>query len=87
MILVEQLREEIETLRGQVEDEQGNGDMLQRGMFREFKVGCIFPMNVLSILPHAKFGRNDHRDQGMSINDSFRNGTQRNCSQEDDFRT
>ena len=31
---VEQLREEIETLRGQVEDEQGNGDMLQRGLFR-----------------------------------------------------
>ena len=29
--LVEQLRQEIETLRGQVEDEQGNNDMLQRG--------------------------------------------------------
>jgi len=29
---VEQLRQEIETLRGQVEEEQGNGDMLQREM-------------------------------------------------------
>ena len=35
---VEQLREEIETLRGQVEDEQGNGDMLQRGLFRNFLI-------------------------------------------------
>jgi len=31
-VTVEQLRQEIETLRGQVEDEQGNGDMLQREM-------------------------------------------------------
>ena len=26
------------------------------------KVGCVFAMVVVSILPHAKFGRNDHRE-------------------------
>ena len=25
-------------------------------------VGCIFPMVVVSILPHAEFGRNDHQE-------------------------
>ena len=27
-----------------------------------FKVGCVFPMVLVSILPHAEFGRNDHRE-------------------------
>ena len=26
------------------------------------KVGCVFSMVVNSILPHAEFGRNDHRE-------------------------
>ena len=26
------------------------------------KVGCVFPMVVVSILPHAEFGPNDHRE-------------------------
>ena len=26
------------------------------------KVGCVFPMVVVSILPHAEFGQNDHRE-------------------------
>ena len=25
------------------------------------KVGCVFPMVVVSLLPHAEFRRNDHR--------------------------
>ena len=45
--------------------------MLQRGLFREFKVGCVFPINVLSILPHAKFGRNDHREDEPHFTDTI----------------
>ena len=26
------------------------------------KVGCVFPMVVVSIQPHAEFGPNDHRE-------------------------
>ena len=26
------------------------------------KVGCVFPMVIASILPHAEFGPNDHRE-------------------------
>ena len=26
------------------------------------KVGCIFPMFVVSLLPHAEFGKSDHRE-------------------------
>ena len=25
-------------------------------------VGCIFSMSVVSMLPHAEFGQNDHRE-------------------------
>ena len=28
---------------------------------RSFKVGCVLPMVVVSILPQAEFGPNDHR--------------------------
>ena len=28
----------------------------------EYKVGCFSPMVVISILPQAEFGRNDHRE-------------------------
>ena len=28
----------------------------------ENKVGCVFPMVVVSILPHTEFGPNDHRE-------------------------
>ena len=27
------------------------------------KVGCVFPVVVVSILPHAEFGRNVHREE------------------------
>jgi len=30
--------------------------------FDKNKVGCVFPMFVVSILPHAEFGSNDHRE-------------------------
>ena len=30
--------------------------------FPAFKVGCIFPMVVVYLLPQAEFGRNDHRE-------------------------
>jgi len=29
------------------------------------KVGCIFPMVVISILLHAEFGPNDHREEAL----------------------
>ena len=28
----------------------------------DIKVGCVFPMVVVSIPPHAEFGPNDHRE-------------------------
>ena len=44
-------------------------EKLYKDMFEEFiqnkkvcKVGCVFPMVVVSILPHAKFGPRDHRE-------------------------
>ena len=30
--------------------------------FMNCKVGRVFPMVVVSILPHAEFGPNDHRE-------------------------
>ena len=35
------------------------------------KVGCIFLMDVVSILPHAEFGRNDHREDVSHFNYLF----------------
>ena len=32
------------------------------------KVGCVFPLVVVSILPHADFGRNDHREDAPHFN-------------------
>ena len=32
------------------------------------KVGCVFPMVVVSILPHAEFGPNDHRKDALHFN-------------------
>ena len=32
---------------------------------RSYKVGCVFPMVVVSMLPHADFGPNDHRDDAL----------------------
>ena len=29
------------------------------------KVGCVFPMVAVPILPHAEFGRNDHREYAL----------------------
>ena len=32
------------------------------GSFETRKVGCVSPMVGVSILPHAKFGPNDHQE-------------------------
>ena len=32
------------------------------------KVGCVFPMIVVSILPHAEFGPNNHREYASHFN-------------------
>ena len=39
----------------------------------KFKVGCVFPMVVVSILPHSEFGRNDHWEDAPHFN--FMNST------------
>ena len=31
------------------------------------KVGCIFPMIIVSILPQVEFGRNDHRENSHEV--------------------
>ena len=31
------------------------------------KVGCVFPMIAVSILSHAEFGQNDHREDALHI--------------------
>ena len=28
-------------------------------------MGCVFPMVVVSIQPHAEFGQNDHREDAL----------------------
>ena len=35
------------------------------------KEGCVFPMIVGSILPHAKFGPIDHRDPLYIVEDNL----------------
>ena len=37
-------------------------DLLTIGLSKRCKVGCVFPMDVVSLLPHEEFGRNDHRE-------------------------
>ena len=32
------------------------------------KVGCVFPMVIVSILPYAEFGRTDHREDASHFN-------------------
>ena len=43
--------------------------------FKLYKVGCVFPMIVVSILPRAKLGRNDHREDALHF-------VERNCFSE-----
>ena len=31
------------------------------------KVGCVFPIVVVSILPHAEFGPNEHREDASHL--------------------
>ena len=33
----------------------------------ESKVGCVFPMVVISILPHAEIEPNDHREDAPTL--------------------
>ena len=32
------------------------------------KVGCVFPMVVISLLPHAELGLDDHREDALHFN-------------------
>ena len=34
---------------------------------RKGKVGYVFPMVVVYILPHVEFGRNDHREEAPTL--------------------
>ena len=35
------------------------------------KLGRVFPMVVVSILPHAEFGPNDHREDAPTLRNTF----------------
>ena len=37
------------------------------------KLGCVFPVVVVSILPQAEFGRNDHKEDTLQFS-SIENG-------------
>ena len=54
----------VDSAFGQVPEAEGHGKGLSHensALFRFCKVGCVFPMVIVSILPHAVFRRNDHR--------------------------
>ena len=36
-----------------------------------YKLGCVFPMVVVSIQPHTEFGQNEHREDASFFNISF----------------
>ena len=41
-------------------------------MLMDSKVGCVFPMIVVSLLPHADYGRNDHREDAFHFINEIR---------------
>ena len=45
-------------------------------LLQDIKVGCVFPMVVVSILPHAEFGQNDHREDAPHFSNEWES---RNC--------
>ena len=38
------------------------------GFFFRYKVGCVFSMVAVSMLPHAEFGPKDHREDAPNFN-------------------
>ena len=41
------------------------------GQVRSSKVGCLFPIVVVCILPEAEFGRNDHREDAPHFSNNL----------------
>ena len=35
--------------------------------YRQTEAECVFPMVIVSILPHAEFGANDHREDASGM--------------------
>ena len=46
------------------------------GLFDLYKVGCVFPMVIVTILPHAEFGPNDHQEKHPTLQNHL---VVRNC--------
>ena len=47
-----------------------NDFQIIEGLFHLYKVGCVFPMVIVTILPHAEFGPNDHREKASHFTKS-----------------
>ena len=64
--------ERIATLREQVHYKQAHdhaqGVPRLKQNVRDSKVKCVFPMVVVSLLPHTEFGPNDHRIDASHYN-------------------
>ena len=52
-------------------DEISNLELTPNPILTLIKVGCVFAMVIVSILPHEKFGRNDHRKDTPHFNNGF----------------
>ena len=37
------------------------------GGLSNHKVGCVFPMVIIPILPQAEFGPNDHKEEASTL--------------------
>ena len=42
-------------------------NQMKRYKYTVYKPGCVFPMVVVSILPHAELKRNDHREDAPNF--------------------
>jgi len=51
-----------QTFRFEYDQAKGIGSHVANDPDRRSKVGYVFPMVVISILSHAEFGQNDHRE-------------------------
>ena len=47
-------------------------------MLMDSKVGCVFPMIVVSLLLHADYGRNDHRENAFHFINEIRQKSHHN---------
>ena len=52
-----------------------NIESVSRGSMtrKRCKVGCVFPMVVVTLLLHAEFGLNDHREKAPHVMESGEN--------------